>query len=98
MIHSLFHNWLKSNTANRLIVLTGAASEEEQHGKATYAGLWKYYFAGIWNQHFAKQAQVCDYHQMDHKVILKEFAWMVQNPVHGCPTAKDHAKLTAWNP
>jgi hypothetical protein len=97
-INSLFHNWLKSNTANRLIVLTGAASEEEQHGKATYAGLWKYYFAGIWNQHFAKQAQVCDYHQMDHKVILKEFAWMVQNPVHGCPTAKDHAKLTAWNP
>jgi hypothetical protein len=98
-INSLLANWLRSNGANRLIVLTGKDSEEQNSsGRSTFAGLWKYYFAGIWNQPFASQAQVCDYHNLDHQHVLADFASMVQNPIHGCPTAPGVPSPVAWNP
>lgn len=98
-INSLLANWLQSNSANRLIVLTGLDSEEQNSsGKSTFAGLWKYYFAGIWNQSFANRAQVCDYHDLGHQQVLTSFAGMVQNPIHGCPTASGAPKPVAWNP
>lgn len=97
-INSLLANWLKSNGSNRLIVLTGQVSEQQQNGRSTFAGLWKYYFAGIWNQSFASRAQVCDYHNLGHQEVLTKFAWMVRNPIHGCPTASGVPKPVAWNP
>jgi hypothetical protein len=97
-INALLANWLRSNGANRLIVLTGLVSEDQQGGKSTFAGLWKYYFAGIWNQSFAGQAQICDYHNLDHQSVLTDFAGMVQNPIHGCPTKSGAPSPVAWNP
>lgn len=97
-INFLLASWLKSNGSNRLIVLTGKVSEEHQGGKSTFAGLWKYYFAGIWDQPFAGQAQVCDYHNLGHTQVLTDFAWIVQDPIHGCPTASGAPKPVSWNP
>jgi hypothetical protein len=98
-INSLLANWLRSNGANRLIVLTGKDSEEQNgSGRSTFAGLWRYYFAGIWNQQFAGQAQVCDYYNLGHKQLLIDFASMVQNTIHGCPTAYGAPSPVAWNP
>jgi hypothetical protein len=97
-INALLANWLQSSGSNRLIVLTGLVSEEQQGGKSKFAGLWRYYFAGIWNQPFANQAQVCDYHNLDHQSVLTDFASMVQNPISGCPTAPGAPNPVAWNP
>jgi hypothetical protein len=98
-INSLLANWLSSNHANRLIVMTGSASEEPNAGKSTYAGLWHYYFADIWNKPFAKQAQVCDYAGMGHPEVLEKFSGIVKSTPAGCPPSPSHAHpLTAWNP
>jgi hypothetical protein len=78
-----------------LLVLTGAASEEKSNGKPTYAGLWKYYLAGIWNQPFAIRAVICDYDNMGHEDVLRNFAYAVNSSIASCPSA---ASLTQWNP
>jgi hypothetical protein len=87
------------SASNRLTVLTGLRSEEKtggDHGRSTFAGLWKYYFAGIWNQPFAWKAQVCDYDGMGHSNVLRNFAYIVNSPpASPCPPGPN---LTAWNP
>jgi uncharacterized membrane protein YgcG len=95
-INSLLATWLNSNPANHLIVLTAEASEEKgQDGKPTYAGLWKYYFAGIWNKPYASRAQVCDYDNMNHTVVLEKFYTMVNSNGTSCPSGPNR---TIWNP
>lgn len=94
-INSLLANWLSSNSANRLLILTGADSEEKVDGHPTYAGLWKYYLAGIWNKPFADRAQVCDYDQMAHLTVLSTFSYIIKKPVVGCPSGPN---LTSWHP
>jgi len=95
-INALLANWLRSNPANHLIVLTGKDSEEKNSkGESKYNGLWKYYFAGIWNQPFANRAQVCDYDLMAHPDVLSKFAYIVRQSAVSCPPGP---KLTAWNP
>jgi hypothetical protein len=101
-INGLLARWLSANPANHLLVLTGYVSEMHsagQHGRSTYAGLWKYYFAGIWNQPFASRAQVCDYESLEHDRVLIDFASVVNHPPLGCPPAPNVENyLTAWNP
>ncbi len=101
-VNALLANWLKSNSANRLIVLTGRDSEDKRFGPlgggSTFAGLWKFYFAGLWNQPFANRAQVCDYDGLDHRVLLKAFAWIVKNPPQRCPTAPGLPQPVSWHP
>jgi hypothetical protein len=95
-INSLLANWLRSNPANHLIVLTGKDSEQKNsQGQSKFNGLWKYYFAGIWNQPFANRAQVCDYDLMAHPDVLRNFAYIVKQQTVSCPPGP---KLTAWNP
>jgi hypothetical protein len=93
--------WLAASKTHRLIVLTGHDSEEHtfgNFGRSTFAGLWHYYFAGIWNQAFANQAQVCDYNNMGHADVLREFAGVVGAPPSGCPAAPGQPLPVAWNP
>lgn len=98
-INSLLASWLQSNSANRLLVLTGIDTEEKVNGVSKYAGLWKYYLAGIWSQPFAGQAQICDYDSMLHPDVLRNFASVVNNSSPGCPASPSgRPKLTAWNP
>ncbi|HZQ64443.1 MAG TPA: hypothetical protein VFA66_04365 [Gaiellaceae bacterium] len=98
-INSLLANWLRANGGTHLIVLTGQLSEEAKAGKSSFAGLWKYYFAGIWNQPFADRALVCDYKNLDHKLVFKYFSWMARNPVIGaCPTDNRAPAPVAWHP
>jgi hypothetical protein len=99
-INSLLANWLKSNSSNRLIVLTGADSEMKNgSGKSTFAGLWKYYFAGIWNQPFAGQALVCDYNKLGHQAVLTDFAaGLLDKTPAKCPTASSAPTPTSWHP
>jgi hypothetical protein len=101
-INSLLADWLSSNSANHLLVLTGLDSEEHEDGtvgRSKYAGLWKYYFAGIWNQPFASRAQICDYNDLDHEHVLSDFAWVVNHPPSTCPPApSSQHPLTPWNP
>lgn len=98
-INGLLANWLSSNKVNQLVVLTGQDSEEKNsNGQSTFAGLWKYYFAGIWDQPFAGQALVCDYNNLSHPQVLKDFAGLVQTPGQGCPTAQGAPQPVAWNP
>jgi hypothetical protein len=97
-INSLLANWLKSNPANHLIVLTGWVSEEKSGSKSVFGGLWHYYFAGIWNQPFANQALVCDYNNLSHEEVIRRFAWDIQNPLTGCPNASGAPSPTAWHP
>jgi hypothetical protein len=95
-INALLANWLRSNPANHLIVLTGKDSEQKNsQGQSKFNGLWKYYFAGIWNQPFANRAQVCDYDLMAHQDVLRNFAYIVKQHTVSCPPGP---KLTAWNP
>lgn len=96
-INELLANWLSSNSANHLIIITGKDSEEKASGRSTYAGLWKFYLAGIWKQQASvrSRAQVCDYDNMGHEDTLRKFASIVKNPVTGCPVGP---KLTAWHP
>jgi hypothetical protein len=98
-INSLLANWLNSNGTNRLIILTGSASEESNGTKSTYSGLWHYYLAGIWNKPFAKQAQICDYAGMGHPEVLQKFSGIVKNPSTVCPPSPSQSHpLTRWNP
>lgn len=94
-INGVLARWLSSNTANRLMILTGRDSEEKDGSRSTFAGLWSYYLAGIWNQPFADQAQVCDYDNMGHPEVLASFATVVAHPPTSCPPGP---QLTAWNP
>jgi hypothetical protein len=95
-------HWLGMNPANRLLVLTGAASEEKTAGPtghAVYGGLWHYYFAGVWNTSLAARVQVCDYDQLDHKYLMHDFAWVVNNPPQTpCPNVPWDPPPTPWNP
>jgi|GEM_PF-2220622 len=94
-INGMLTRWLSSNDSNRLIVLTGHVTEEKKDGRSTFAGLWKYYLAGIWNQPFAGRAQVCDYDNMTHNEVMRNFAFVVKSPPNGCPSGSG---LTAWHP
>jgi hypothetical protein len=94
-IPQLLAKWLQSDASNRLFVLTGAASEEKQNGRSTYAGLWKYYFPAIWDQPFAGRAVVCDYDNMAHETVLTTGYGMVESNSDSCPTGPN---LTQWNP
>ena len=95
-INGLLANWLRSNPANHLIVLTGKDSEQKNsQGVSKYNGLWKYYFAGIWNQPFANRAQVCDYNLMAHPDVLRKFAYIVKQNTVSCPRGPN---LVPWNP
>jgi hypothetical protein len=101
-VNALLANWLRSNSSNRLVVLTGCNSEEHPYprclGRSTFQGLWKYYFAGIWNQSFAGQALVCDYNKLGHSAVLQDFSWIVKSLQSGCPTAAGAPKPISWNP
>jgi hypothetical protein len=101
-VNSLLADWLKSDGNNRLTIITGKVSEmktndKDPNSKSTYEGLWKYYLADTWNQPFANRAQVCDYNNMGHADVLKNFAWMVSAPRAGCTAIKGY-QLTIWNP
>jgi hypothetical protein len=94
-INSLLADWLSSNAANQLLVLTGAASEEGEK----FSGLWHYYFAGIWKQPFANRARVCDYPGMGHPDVLFDFWQIVKNPPSsGCPAPPGGTAPHPWNP
>jgi hypothetical protein len=104
--NTLLANWLGSNPANKLIVITGQDSEmktdpNNPNSPSNYYGLWQYYFAGIskQNQTLGQQAQVCDYNNLDHAATVEDYGYIVANPPSGCPSAPDsqHA-LTPWNP
>lgn len=104
--NTLLANWLSSNRANKLIVVTGQDSEmksdpNDPKSPSIYAGLWQYYFAGIWkqNQTLKQQAQVCDYNNLDHAVLIEDYGYIVANPPAGCPAvANSQQTLTPWNP
>jgi hypothetical protein len=95
-INGLLANWLKIDPQNELFVFTGKDSEEKDpQGHPTYAGLWKYYFAGIWNQSFANQAVVCDFDDMGHEDVLRNFYAIVRSSEQSCPAGPSR---TVWNP
>jgi hypothetical protein len=100
-INTLLAEWLHENRNNRLLVLTGHDSEEHQFGRigrSFYHGLWHYYFAGIWNKHFANQALVCDYNNLGHPDVLKDFYGVVRYPPSGCPVSPSAPRPVAWHP
>lgn len=100
-INGLLADWLSLNNANHLMVITGKDSEMKDGNRSTYSGLWKDYFAGIWNQSFADRAVVCDYNEMGHEAVLKNFYSVVNNSNNGsaCPQAPNSSEyLTEWNP
>jgi hypothetical protein len=93
--------WLRMNPQNRLTVFTGAVSEEHAihtWGRANFGGLWHYYFASTWNQPFANQVQVCDYDNVDHKLVFLGASWYVKFPVSGCPAVPGFPAPVAWHP
>ncbi|HEY8814239.1 MAG TPA: hypothetical protein VIP57_03950 [Candidatus Dormibacteraeota bacterium] len=92
--------WLRMNPQNRLTVFTGAVSEEHAFhtwGRSNFGGLWHYYFASTWNQPFAGQVQVCDYNNVDHKLIFIGLSWFVKYPVAGCPSVPSFPAPVAWH-
>jgi len=100
-VNSLLAGWIKSNSANRLVIMAGGATEARIGGRGsrpTFSGIWHYYLAQIWNQPFASQVTVCDYKEMDHHEILREFAWIVETPTTYCPTTSWTPPLTEWHP
>ncbi|HTE57362.1 MAG TPA: hypothetical protein VK694_01345 [Verrucomicrobiae bacterium] len=99
-INGLLANWLKSEREKRLIVVTGHDSEMYE-----FAGLWDHYFAGIWaldDDISAARARVCDYTNMDHYVLMRQFAGMVKSPPDSCPRGvgnQDAVKgAQGWHP
>jgi len=103
--NTLYANWLKSNPSNRLIVITGTASEvkvnpRDPSSQSTYNGLQDYYFASVRNTTVGKQqVQVCDYNALSHDDVLRHYGSIVAAPWSGCPTAPDSTHvLTSWNP
>jgi hypothetical protein len=106
-INDRLATWLREDARHRLIVLAGAVTEHKPWhvphtdvywGHPDFDGLWHYYLAGIWNQPFAGQALICDYDNMDHAQVLRDFASIVRHPVSGCPTKADDPAPTAWHP
>jgi hypothetical protein len=103
-VNALLADWLQSNPANQLTVITGIKTEMKSNSNiaslpSTYAGLKKYYLANIHGQPFANQAQVCDYNGLSHEDALKGFSWVVKNPPsEPCAPPPAGFPLTAWNP
>lgn len=98
-INSLLATWLASDSANRLLVITGGVSEERTwYGKSQFSGLWGSYFAGIWNQPFADRAQVCDYNLTSHYNSLARYKQVVRNPSSSCPTSAEGPSAVTWHP
>ncbi len=106
-INFLINKWLTQSSDHHLIVYTGFVTEEHQHhlpkatygwGKSRYSGLWKHYFAGIWGTDQSKQALVCDYNNMDHQSVLRNFAKYSKTPKFSCPSAPSGFTLTKWQP
>ena len=105
-VNKLLADWLRADGRNNLLVLTGLRSEEKaflglpihKFGKATFTGLWKYYFAGIWNQSFADRALVCDYNNADHAQIMKDSWGIVKFPPSGCPILSHESLPVSWHP
>ena len=100
-INTLLAEWLHENGGNKLLVLTGHDSEEHRFGRigrSYYRGLWHYYFAGIWNKAFAGQALVCDYNNLGHEAVLKDFYGVVRYPPSGCPVSRLAPGPVPWHP
>jgi len=99
-VNGLLANWLKSNQDNHLIVFTGRISEEKPGGnpnaEPTYAGLWKFWFADLWNQPFSDRALVCNYNEMEHKDVLRNFSGQVKATSFACPDGP--GRTPPWNP
>jgi hypothetical protein len=87
-INGLLANWLKSNDANKLIIISGKETKKDD-----YAGIWKHYIAGIWNKPFASRAMICNYDGLDHQAALRKYAHIVKSPPPGCPDG-----IASWHP
>ena len=100
-INGLLASWLRASSNHHLLVLTGHDSEEKPFsyfGKASFAGLWKFYFAKIWNQRFASRALVCDYNNLSHYDVLAKFRGVAKFPPDGCPVSASAPSPVAWHP
>lgn len=97
-INSTLASWLKSDGGNRLIVFTGRDSQMKPCAtcEPTYAGLWKHYFADIWNQPFADQSVICNYDDMDHAKVLREFSSYARSQSFECPDGP--GRTSPWHP
>lgn len=88
------------NTTAQTLTSGTAMNASQQNIVSTYAGLWQYYFAGVWNTTTgAQQVLVCDYDNLGHEDVLRDFYTAVQKPPRSCQQAPDQASpLTQWTP
>jgi hypothetical protein len=112
-INQLLAEWLRQ-PGNELLILTGHVTEDWTHnipytdigwGEPKFTGLWNFYFHNLWFEPPSVRARavVCDYENLGHEDVLKDFYQVVKASAvgfrpDGCPVSPDAPGPTQWSP
>jgi hypothetical protein len=85
----LLASWLKANSANQLVILSGERTEDKaagHFGPAYFTGIRTRYLASVHGTPQAGQVLFCDYNNLAHEAVLSTFGYIVQSGASSCPT------------
>jgi hypothetical protein len=100
----LLAGWLRSNRANRLVILAGKTTADYRNRDNGYghAGIQNAWFPRIRGHAIARQVVVCNYDRMGHEDVFKKFAGKMNDaPItrSTCPSARGYGRADhSWSP
>lgn len=99
----LLADWLRLNPQNRLAILAGRDTADYQHriNRHGHAGIQNYLFPAIRGEPIAEQVVVCNYDDMEHEDVFRNFAEKMNEPpitLGNCPPALGYTNIVSWHP
>lgn len=98
----LYATWLSASPANRLLILAGEVTRDQDHPDAQgrhHQGIQRALFGEIRGTLLADQVLVCNYDDLDHVEVLSNFPDIVRaGPQSVCPTRLGVKLYGSWHP
>lgn len=99
---ALYAEWLAHDPDNRLLILAGRVTRDEDHPDSEgrlHQGIQRALFGEIRGTPLAQQVLVCNYDDLSHHEVLSNFRHIVQDgPQSTCPTAPGVTLHWQWHP